>query len=331
MLSIRRRDFITLLGSAAAWPIAATGQQDRARRIGVLLNSAANDPQQQSYVTAFEQVLRSLGWRLGQNLEIEYRWSAGIPERSSAYATELAAQGPDLIVAVTTVSLSALLPAAKFIPIVFASVSDPVAQGFVPNLPHPGRNVTGFALYEFSIAGKWLDLLKQFAPAVTHVALMFNPLNSPQSKFFLDAIEVAASSFGVEVMALPVHQETEIEPAFATLARRPNGGLLIGTDNFLVRNRKQVVELAARHRVPAVYGNSDWVQAGGLMSYSTDEKESIRGAAFYVDRILKGAKPGDLPIQLASKFTLAVNLTAAQTLGLELPMSLMLRADEVIE
>jgi putative ABC transport system substrate-binding protein len=326
-----RRRFITLLGGAAAWPMAALGQQDRARRIGVLSNGPPNDPRQQPFLTAFEQVLRSLGWKLGQNLRIEYRWSAGIPERSSAYATELAAQGPDLIVAVTTVSLSALLPAAQSIPIVFANVSDPVAQGFVPNLPHPGGNVTGFALYEFSIAGKWLDLLKQFAPDMTHVALMFNPLNSPQSKFFLEAIEAAAPSFGVEVMALSVHEETEIEPAFATLARRPNGGLIIGTDNFLARNRKQVVELAARHRVPAVYAQIDWVQAGGLMSYSTDEKESYRGAAFYVDRILKGAKPGDLPIQLASKFTLAVNLTAVQTLGLELPMSLMLRADEVIE
>jgi putative ABC transport system substrate-binding protein len=331
---MKRRDFITLLGGTAAWPLAARAQSnDRVRRIGVLTNDAA--PSQafatRSYLAALEQVLRALGWKIGQNLQIEYRWGNFDPERITAEAGELVALAPDLILAITTASLTAALKATQTIPIVFVSVSDPVVQGFVTNLAHPGGNTTGFVTYEFSIAGKWADLLKQIKPALAHVGLMFNPTTSPQSKFFLNAIESAAPALGVDVTPLSVQTTADIEPAIAGFASRPNGGLVIGTDGFLTSNRATVVELAARYHLPAVYAQRDYAQAGGLMSYIADNPESYRGAAVYIDRILKGAKPGDLPVQLPSKFTLVINYRAAQALGLELPMGLMLSADEVIE
>jgi putative ABC transport system substrate-binding protein len=329
---MKRRDFITLLGGAAAWPLAARAQQaDRVRRIGVLSSATANDAMSQANVMAFEQVLRTLGWRSGQNVRIEYRWGDTDPNRITANAAELAALMPDLIVANTTASFTAVLKATRTIPIVFTGVSDPVAQGFVANLAHPGNNLTGFVQYEFSIATKWLDLVRQITPTLTHVGLMFNPVTSPQGKFFLEAIQAAGPGLGVEVTALPVQEVSEIEPAIARLASRPKGGLIIGTDNFLKSNDRIVVELAAHYRLPAVYGSSEWVQVGGLMSYTADAVEQMRGAAYYVDRILKGANAGDLPIQLPSKFTLTINLKAVQALGLELPMGLMLSANEVIE
>jgi putative ABC transport system substrate-binding protein len=329
---MRRRDLITLLGGAAAWPFAAHAQQTgRVRRIGVLLNGAATDALAKAGVLAFEQVLRTLGWKGGQNLQIEYRWGDTDPNRITANAAELAALMPDLIVAAATVTFTAVLKATRIIPIVFVEVSDPVAQGFVANLAHPGNNLTGFVQYEFSIATKWLDLVRQISPALTHVGLMFNPVTSPQGKFFLEAIAAAGPGLGIEVTALPVHEASEIAPAIERIASRPNGGLIIGTDNFLLKNDRTVVELAARYRLPAVYGSSEFVQAGGLMSYSSDQVEQWRGAAYYVDRILKGANAGDLPIQLPSKFTLTINLKAVQALGLELPMGLMLSANEVIE
>jgi putative ABC transport system substrate-binding protein len=329
---MKRRDFITVLGAAAAWPLVAHAQQpDRVRRIGFLTSGPADDALFQLWVTTFEQVLRSLAWRNGQNVQIEYRWGDRDPGRITASAAELVALMPDLIVADTTASFTAVLMATRTIPIVFVAVSDPVAQGFVTNLAHPGGNATGFAAYEFSIATKWLDLIRQIAPALSHVGLMFNPATSPQAKYFLNAIEAAGPSATVEVMALPVHKPSEIEPAIERIASRPNGGLIIGTDNFLTANRRLVAELAARYRVPAVCGQRDFVLAGGLMSYTSDAFERLRGAAYYVDRILKGAKAGDLPIQLPSKFKLVINLKALQALGLELPLGLMLSADEVIE
>jgi ABC-type uncharacterized transport system substrate-binding protein len=327
---MRRRDALTLLGGAAFMPFAARAEQ-LIHRIGTLTNGTETDQRQHLYNAAFDQVLRSRGWRIGQNLHVERRWSRGDAERSLAQATELVSLTPDVIIAHTTVSLTAALQATRTIPIVFNSVSDPVAQGLVSSLTRPGGNATGFGAYEFSIGGKWLDVLKQVAPSLSHVGLMFNPTNSPQSKFFLNSVEAVAPTLGIDVTPLPVQQLADIEPALATLARRPNGGLIIGTDNFLVVNRAEVVEQAARHRLPGVYGLRDFVQAGGLISYSFDTVEGYRGAALYVDRILKGAKPGDLPVQMASKFTLAINLTAAQKLGVEMPMGLMLRADEVVE
>jgi putative ABC transport system substrate-binding protein len=330
---MKRRDFITLLaGAAATWPLAVGAQSnDRMRRIGVLMNDTSQRLTTQSYLAALEQVLGALGWKGGQNLQIEYRWSNLDPAQTTANAAELVALAPDLILASTTASLTAALKATHTIPIVFTDVSDPIVQGFVANLAHPGGNATGFATFEFSVAGKWADLLKQIKPTLAHVALMFNPTTSPQSKFFLNAIESAAPALGVDVTPLPVQTAADIEPAIAGFASGPNGGLVIGSDNFLINNRATVVELAARYRLPAVYGQHEYAQAGGLMSYLADNGESYRGAAIYIDRILKGARPGDLPVQLRSKFTLVINYKAAQALGIELPMGLMLSADEIIE
>jgi putative ABC transport system substrate-binding protein len=330
---MKRRDFLTLLGSAAAaWPLAAHAQQaDRMRRIGVLMNGLTDDPLQRLNAAAFEQVLRSLGWRPGQNVALDYGWTQDDSEIARTVAAQLVAAKPDVIFASTTRSLIAARQATRAIPIVFASVSDPVAQGFVDGLAHPGGNITGIGLYEFSIGGKWLDLLKQVSPKLARVGLMFNPAGSPQYRFFLASIEAAAPSLAVEVIALPVQAASDIAPAMGKLAERPNSGLIVGTDNFITSNREQVAALAIAHRLPSIFASPPLVDAGGLMSYGQDGVESYRGAAIYVDRILKGAKPADLPVQLASKFKLRINLRTVQALGLELPMGVMLSADEVIE
>ena len=319
---MRRRDFIIMVGgAAAAWPLAAHGQQaDRMRRVGVLINALTDDPVQRSNVAAFEQVLRSLGWRPGQNVTLDYRWTQDDSEIARTAAAELVAAKPDVIFAITTRGLIAARAATRTIPIDFASVSDPVAQGFVDGLAHPGGNMTGFGLYEFSIGGKWLNLLKQVSPKLARVGLMFNPAGSPQYKFFLASIEAAAPSLAVEVMALPVQAASDIAPAMARLDDRPNSGLIVGTDNFITSNREQVAALAIAHRLPSIFAAPQVVDAGGLMSYGQDGVEPYRGAAIYVDRILKGAKPADLPVQLASRFKLRINLKTVQALGLELPM-----------
>jgi putative ABC transport system substrate-binding protein len=331
-MTLRRRDFITLLGGAAAWPVAARAQQtERMRRIGIRMNGLTDDPVQRSYAAAFEQVLRSLGWRPGQNVTLDYRWTEDDSEIARTAAAQLVAAQPDVIFASNTRALTAARQATRSIPIVFASVSDPVAQGFVDGLAHPGGNITGFGLYEFSIGGKWVDLLKQVSPKLARVGLMFNPAGSPQYKFFLGSIEAAAPSLAVEVMILPVQAASDIAPAMAKLADRPNSGLIVGTDSFILSNREQVAALAIAHRLPSIFATSDNVDAGGLMSYGHEGVENYRGAAIYVDRILKGAKPADLPVQLTSKFKLKINLKTVQALGLELPISLMLSADEVVE
>jgi putative ABC transport system substrate-binding protein len=329
---MRRRELIRLIGGAAAWPVAAHGQQvDGMRRVGVLMNGLTDDPVQRSYAAAFEQVLRSLGWRPGQNVTLDYSWTQDDSDVARTAAAQLVAAKPDVIFASTTRALTVARQATRSIPIVFASVSDPVAQGFVDGLAHPGGNITGFGLYEFSIGSKWVDLLKQVSPKLARVGLMFNPAGSPQYKFFLASIEAAAPSLAVEVMALPVQAASDIAPAMAKLADGPNSGLIVGTDNFITSNREQVAALAITHRLPSIFAAPQVVDAGGLMSYGQDGNEPYRGAAIYVDRILKGAKPADLPVQLASKFKLRINLKTVQALGLELPMSMMLSADEVIE
>jgi putative ABC transport system substrate-binding protein len=333
---IGRRDFITLLGGAAVpsilWPVAPLAQQpDRMRQVGVLLNGVATDRQLQSYVAAFEQVLRNLGWKKGQNLRIEYRWNAGDAERTRVYAAELIGPPTEVIVTASTLVLTTVQQATRSIPIIFTSVSDPVVQGFVTNLAHPGGNTTGFSPYEFSIGAKWLDLLKRMVPALARTGLMFNPANALQVKFFQASIEAAAPALGVEAVALPVHEKADIETAIATLSRQPNGGLVVPTDQFLTIHRDYVVEIAARYRVPAVYAQQEYVNVGGLISYGVVTADQWRGAAFYVDRVLKGANPGDLPVQLSTKFELAVNLRAASALGLEVPMNLMLIVDQVVE
>jgi putative ABC transport system substrate-binding protein len=328
---MRRREFITLLGGAAlASPLAAHAQQPK--RVAVISTSIETNPEMQANTTAFEQRLRALGWRPGQNLHIEYRWASGDAERSSAHVTEIVGLAPDMIVANSTSVLTLLQKATRTIPTVFAGVSDPVAQGFVPNLTRPGGNITGFPAYEFSIGGKWLDLLKQISPSIKRAALLGNPTTSPQFKFNLASIEAAGSSLGVEVIAAPVRDKPQLEAAIADIARGRDGGLIVANDQFLlVRHLAEVVALTAHHRVPAIYAQRPFVDAGGLMRYGNLSVDQWRGVAVYVDRILKGANPGDLPLQFPTRYELVINVKAAAALGLELPMALMLRADEVIE
>jgi putative ABC transport system substrate-binding protein len=332
---MRRRDFITLLGGAAAWPLAARAQPAGAmRRIGVLMNSAATDATYQSYITAFQQGLRQLGWVEGQNIQIDVRWNAGDAELARIYAAQLIGEKPDVIVAASTTNLTAVRQATSTVPIVFLSVSDPVAQGFVASMTHPGGNLTGFSPYEFSIGGKWLDLLKEAVPGLTRAAVMFNPETSAQTKFFMQAIEAAAQSLGAQVVSLPVHTMADIEPALQSFARQPNGGLILPTDAFLVLRRPMIADLAARMRLPTISSDEEFPKDGGLMFYGSPGSGLVaqyRQAATYVDRILKGAKPGDLPVQMRDKYSLIINLKTAKTLGLSFPLPLLGLADEVIE
>jgi ABC-type uncharacterized transport system substrate-binding protein len=325
---MKRREFITLIGAGVAWPLAGRAQSGPMRRIAVLMNGAETDPTAQQYVAVFVQGLRDLGWIEGRNLRSVYRWSQGNAELARTQAAELVGLAPDVILTASTTNLTALQRLSPATPIVFTSVSDPVAQGFVLNLAHPGGNITGFTAYEFSIGGKWVDLLKQIAPATTRVAVVFNPQTAPQAKFFLSSVEAGAQTFGVSVAALHLRSVDEIEPAFENFARQPN---VFSTDSFSVVHRKPIVEAAAKYRLPAIYPSTLFVRAGGLMRYGIDIDDQFRQAASYVDRILKGAKAGDLPVQTPEKYSLVINLKAAKALGIELPMSLMLSANEVIE
>jgi len=293
--------------------------------------TAEDDPLSLARRAAFQHRLEQLGWRVGSNLQIDYRWAGPDIERLRAAAAELLKLAPDVILAQSTPSLAVAQLATHSTPIVFTGVSDPVQQGFVPNLMHPGGNITGFTNYEFSVGGKWVDLLKEFSPALAHVAFIFKPDTAPYSKFFGSSMEAAAPSLGVDVASMPINDEAGIESAISGISHRPNGGLIVATDVFLLVHRKQVVELAARYRLPAIYAQREFVEAGGLMRYGDINIEQYRGAAVYVDRILKGTNPGDLPIQLPTKFELLLNLTAARQLEREFPVNLMLRADEVIE
>jgi putative ABC transport system substrate-binding protein len=327
-----RREFATLLGGAAAWPVVARGQSERVRRIGVLMINNPTEPVYQSYLATFMRSLQTLGWTDGRNLQAEVRWSGGDSERARSNAEELVRMGPDLIFSVASVNLAALLRVTHTIPIVFVQVSDPVAQGFVADLVHPGGNITGFSAYEFSMGAKWLDLLKQMVPYVERVGVMFNPDTSPQSKLFLRSIEATGSSFGVKVIAAPVHSEDEIKKVVENLGREPNSGLLLPTDNFTNVHGDLILERSTRYRLPVIYSNSTAdVRKGGLMYYGIDYESQFRQAAIYVDRVLNGAKPGDLPVQGPITFRLAINLKAARALGIEVPVGLMLRADEMIE
>jgi putative tryptophan/tyrosine transport system substrate-binding protein len=330
---MRRRDFIGVISGAAAWPLAARAQQpERMRRVGVLMNAPESDPSYRSYAAAFAQALQRLGWREGKNLHLDIRWSAGDPERIGAYAAELAGMSPDLILASSSANLTALLRTTRTIPIVFVQVSDPVVQGFVLNLTHPGGNITGFTSFEPSIAGKWLDFLKQAVPGLTRVAVIFNPDTSPQSNLFVPVVKTSASLFAIEVIVIPVHAIADFEPAIANFSRHPNSGLIFLPDQFGYAHRDLILELVERYRVPAIYTSSEaFARDGGLIYYGFDQEVQFRQAAIYADRILKGANPGDLPIQQPTKFPLIINLTAARALGIEMPTGLLLSADEVIE
>ena len=328
-----RREFITLLcGAAAAWPLAARAQQrERMRRIGVLMSAVEGDPTGLEYITAFAQALAELGWSVGHNVRIEYRWGAGDLDRFRRYAAELVALSPDVVLASAGSIVGALQQASRTVPIVFVTTIDPVGGGWVESLSRPGTNATGFASFEFSMSGKWLELLKEIAPGVKRVAVVRDP-SVPAGSGGLAAIQTVAPSLGVELTPVGVRGAGEIERAIAAFARSSNGGLiLVGPTSSVRRHFDLVVALAARHRLPAVYPNRLFVTGGGLISYAPDSVDQYRRAAGYVDRILKGEKPADLPVQAPTKYDLVINMTTARALGLTVPDTLLARADEVIE
>jgi putative ABC transport system substrate-binding protein len=329
---VRRREFITLLGGAVVWPLAARAQQSqRMRRIGVLVSAVEGDPRGLEYVTAFAQGLAELGWTVGRNVRIEYRWGAGDLDRFRRYAAELVALSPDVVLASSGSIVGAFQQASRTVPIVFVTTIDPVGGGWVESLSRPGTNATGFAAFEFSMSGKWLELLKEIAPGVKRVAVIRDP-SVPAGSGGLAAIQTVAPSLGVELTPVGVRDAGEIERGIAAFARGPNGGLiLVGPTSSVQPHRDLIVPLAARHRLPAVYPNRLFVTAGGLLAYAPDSVEQYRRAAGYVDRILKGEKPADLPVQAPTKYELVINLKTAKALGLTVPDSLLARADEVIE
>ena len=329
---MRRREFIILLGGAAvAWPLAARAQQaDRMRRVGVLVSRIADDPEEQARLAAFVQGLQELGWTEGRNVRIDYRWAAGDADRSRTYAAELVALAPDVIVAAGSQSVAALEQTTRTVPIVFASVVDPVGAGYVTRLARPGGNATGFTAFEYSMSGKLLELLKEIAPRVIRVAVLRDPTTANGIGQFA-AIQGASSSFGMELSPIDVRDASEIERAVAAFAREPNGGLIVTAISGAVVHRELIIMLAARHRLPAVYPFRYFVTGGGLMSYGPDTTVQFRRGAGYVDRILKGEKAADLPVQAPTKYELTINLKTAKTLGLTVPQTLLVAADEVIE
>jgi len=329
---MRRREVITLLGGAAAYPFAARAQQpERMRRIGILHAFAGNDPLGQRQVAILRKELQGLGWRDGQNVRIDVRFASGDAERVRAYASELVAMKPDVILASTTAATAALLRQTRTIPIVFVVVSDPVGSGFVQSLARPGKNATGFSYVESSVVGKWVELLREVAPQVTRVAMMFNPDTTAYAGYYMRPFEAAARSAGMEPIGAPVRDDAEIENAIAALARNTSGGLILMPDIYVASSREQINRLALRHRIPAVNGNAVITRDGGLISYSVDGDDLFRRAGAYVDQILRGANPAELPVQLPIKFQLIINLKTAKALGVTIPQSLLLRADEVIE
>jgi putative ABC transport system substrate-binding protein len=329
---MKRREFLAVLGGAAAWTLTARAQQvGRMRRVGALMAFSKSDSASQSSMTAFLQGLQNLGWSEGRNVQIDYRWADGGFEQMLAFAKELVALQPDVIVAFNGAPVvTALSRETRTIPIVFTGVSDPVGLGLVENMARPGGNITGLSTYESSLGTKWLDALKQVAPAVRRVALLFNPLTSVPA-LYMPSIQAAAGALGVDLAQVSVGDVAEIEPAVAALAREPGGGLMLLPDNFLIAHRKLIVGLAARYRVPAVYSVRWYTDEGGLMAYGIDVDDMNRRAATYVDRILKGEKAADLPVQQPTKFDLVINMKTAKTLGLTVPASLLASADEVIE
>jgi putative ABC transport system substrate-binding protein len=326
---MKRREFMLLAGAAVAQPI-ALGAQQPLRRVGVLLNRAAGDPEAADSMGAFVQAIGELGWRIGDNLRIEYRYSAGNPEAFRKYASELVALAPDIILASSTLSVAAVRQSSRSIPIVFTSVSDPVGAGIVESIAKPGGNATGFMLAEYSVGGKWLDLLKQLAPEVKRVAVVRHSDN-PAGIAQFGAIQSAAASLGVVATPIDVQDASEIDRSIAAFARSPNGGIIVTGSAIATIHRELIISLAARHRLPAVYTDRFAVASGGLISYGPDFVDQFRRAAGYVDRILRGAKPADLPVQAPTRYALAINLKAAKALGLSVPQALLASANEVIE
>jgi ABC-type uncharacterized transport system substrate-binding protein len=329
---MRRRQFITLLGGAAVvWPLSAPAQQgERMRRIGVLTNLRADDPESEARNTAFLQELAQLGWIARRNVQIDTRWGAGDPERIRKFALELIALAPDVILGNSSQSVAALLQATRVVPIVFASIADPVGAGFVESLARPGGNATGFMNFEYSISEKWLELLKEMAPRMTRVAVLRDAAIAAGSGQ-LGAIQSAATRLGVELRPVGMRDADEIKRGLAAFASTSNGGLIVTASPLASVHRDLTATLAAQHKLPAISSNRNFVTAGGLMSYGPDRVDQSRQAAGYVDRILKGEKPADLPVQAPTRYELTINLKTAKTLGLDVPPTLLALADEVIE
>jgi|SRR5262245_50899965 len=331
MSDMRRREFITMLGGAVACPLRARAQQSRTmRRIGVLMNLAADDPEAPIRLAALLQGLQQLGWTVGQNVQIEYRWGAGNADLMRKHAAELAALAPDVILAHSSAAVAPLLEATRTVPIVFAVVADPVGAGYVDSLARPGGNATGFTNFEYSIAPKWLELLKDIAPDVTRAAVLRESAIAAGPAQF-GAIRAVAQSLGMEVRPVEVRDSGEIERAITAFAPGSNAGLIVTGSPAAIVHRALIVVLAARHRLPAVYNTRIFVANGGLISYGVDLADQFRRSASYIDRILKGEKPADLPVQAPTKFELVINLKTAKALSLEIPPGILARADEVIE
>jgi putative tryptophan/tyrosine transport system substrate-binding protein len=331
---LQRREFITLLGAgAAAWPLAARAQQgERVRRIGVLMAHPKSDPEFQTYLAAFQEGLQKLGWAEGRNIQIDARWGAlDDAEVRQQSAKELLALRPDVILTQNTPPTASMLEQTRTIPTVFVVVADPVGSGFVESLARPAGNATGFTIMEPTIAGKWLELLKEIAPRVNRAAFLFNPATAPYRDIYLNPLKAAAASLTLDASAAPVHDTSELESVFAAEAREPNGSVIMMPDGFLNVYRTEIVSLAARYRLPAVYPWRFFAELGGLLSYGSEQRDLFRLAATYVDRILRGAKPSELPVQAPVKYELVVNLKTAKALDLEVPPLLQQRADEVIE
>jgi putative ABC transport system substrate-binding protein len=329
---VNRRALISLIGGAASWPIVARAQQlDRTRRIGVLIGVAA-DPETKAWVVSFRKRLDELGWKIDGNLRLDERWTAGDPERNRTYAGELLAMKPDAIFAFSSVAVAALQRESRTVPIVFTAISDPVGSGFVETLARPGGNATGFTNFLPTMAAKWLEVLKEIAPQVQRAVLLFNPETAPYvAQYYQPQFEAAAPAFSVRAHAAVVRHATEIESAISEIASKRESGLVLPPDNFSYVHRDLIVALAAKHRLPVVYPFRFMVREGGLVSYGVDLGETFPRAAEYIDRILKGERPTDLPVQAPTKFELVINLKTAKALGLEIPPTLLARADEVIE
>ena len=329
---MRRREFISFLGGAAAWPLAARAQKPaRVQRIVFLHALGENDPEVQARVAAFRQELETFGWTENRNVQIEHRFSSGDFAQMRAHAADLVSSAPDVIVASSTPVIAALKDATRTIPIVFAMLNDPVGQGFVTSLSRPGGNITGFTFIDFPLIGKWLEILTEIAPKVRRVALIFNPQTAPYFPIYLRELGAAASSLATEISAKPVRDGAEIDAAITALAQEPGGGLIVSTDPFINTHRRLIMALAERHRLPAIYGLRQFVSEGALITYGPDSIDIVRRSASYVDRILKGETPADLPVQAPTKYELTINLKTAKALGLDVPAKLVALADEVIE
>jgi len=330
---MKRREFISLLGgAAAAWPVVGRAQRgERERHIAVLMTNVEDDPEGQARAAAFRQGLRALGWTEGQNLRIDWRWMVGDIGRIRGAVAELVQDAPDVIVANGRVNLSEAVQVIRTIPIVFVLVNDPVGQGFISSLAHPGGNVTGFTFVEYAMFGKWLDLLKLVAPAVTRVGFIFNPDVSAYYDQFLPALETQARQYSIALTVARVGTEAEIDSAVAKLAAAPGGGLMVPPDAYTLVRRHLIVQSTAQHRIPAIYSYRQLIKEGGLMSYGPETSDIFRRSAWYVDRILKGAKPAELPVQTPIKFEFVINLKTATTLGLTVPPTVHALTDEVIE